>query len=433
MMTRFDAGRASEAPPLATGAVPVTVARAQLGDVLAQAAIDIGYQPVVDLDTREIVGYEALARGPRGGALESPDVLFAAARAAGRLDELDWMCQRQALMGALKAGLQAPHVLFLNVEPDTSGFMPLELRSLYARATSQMTVAVEVTERALTERPAALLGHVADMRAVGCAVALDDVGTEAGSLAMMAVLAPEVIKFDLQLVAGSADADIADVVNAVTAQAEHSNATILVERIETEADAQFAEALGARLAQGWLYGRRGPLTHAPPRPSSPVSVAATSRLDPRDTTPFALVSGARRVRRTGRALVDAMTHQLEEHARAAGDGAVLLSAFKHASAFSPDARARYAGLARSVAFCGVLGQDMPSEPAHGVRGALVHATDPLRLEWTVAVVSPHFAAALTAYDLGEEAPEDRRYEFVLTYDRELAVGAAASLMARVPR
>src|ERR1700692_4277865 len=75
----------------------------------------------------------------------------------------------------------------------------------------------------------------------------------------------------------------------------------------------------------------------------------------------------------------------------------------------------------------------PSEPAHGVRGALVHATDPLRLEWTVAVVSPHFAAALTAYDLGEEAPEDRRYEFVLTYDRELAVGAAASLMARVPR
>jgi hypothetical protein len=235
---------------------------------------------------------------------------------------------------------------------------------------------------------------------------------------MMSVLAPEVIKFDLQLVAGSADADIADVVNAVTAQAEHSGATILVERIETESDAQFADALGAELAQGWLYGRREPLTHAPPRPSHPVSVAATSR--------------ARRVRRTGRALVDAMTRQLEEHARAAGDAAVLLSAFKHASAFSPAARARYAGLARSVAFCGVLGQDMPSEPAPGVRGARVHATDPLRLELTVAVVSPHFAAALTAYDLGVEAPEDRRYEFVLTYERELAVAAAASLMARVP-
>jgi EAL domain-containing protein (putative c-di-GMP-specific phosphodiesterase class I) len=432
MMTSFHAGRAPEAAPPAPGADHGTLARAELGDVLAQAAIEVGYQPVVDLDSREIVGYEALARGPRGGPLEGPDMLFTTARAAGRLDELDWMCQRKALTGAMNAGLHAPHVLFLNVEPDTSGFMPLELRSLYARATSQMTVAVEVTERALTERPAALLGHVADMRALGCAVALDDVGTEAGSLAMMSVLAPEVIKFDLQLVAGSADADIADVVNAVTAQAEHSGATILVERIETESDAQFADALGARLAQGWLYGRREPLTHAPPRPSSPVSIAATRRLDPRDTTPFALVSGARRVRRTGRALVDAMTRQLEEHARAAGDAAVLLSAFKHASAFSPDARVRYAGLARSVAFCGVLGQDMPSEPAPGVRGALVHPSDPLRLESTVAVVSPHFAAALTAHDLGEEAPEDRRYEFVLTYERELAVAAAASLMARVP-
>ena len=85
----------------------------------------------------------------------------------------------------------------------------------------------------------------------------------------------------------------------------------------------------------------------------------------------------------------------------------------------------------ALAFCGVLGQDMPSEPAHGVRGALVHATDPLRLEWTVAVVSPHFAAALTAYDLGEEAPDDRRYEFVLTYDRELFDRQLISIPATV--
>ena len=431
MMTRFHAGGPSARlhAPLATE--PPASRPVELADVLAEGAVEVGFQPVVDLATRAVVGYEALARGPRGTALERPDLLFAAAREAGRLDELDWLCQRQALNGALAAGLRAPQVLFLNVEPDTSGFMPLQLRTLYARATSQMTVAVEVTERALTERPAALLGHVADMRALGCAVALDDVGTEAGSLAMMAVLAPEVIKFDLQLVVGSEEADIADVVNAVTAQAEHSGATILVERIESEAQAQFADALGARLAQGWLYGRRELLTGAPAPPPG-VVVRATSRLDPRDTTPFALVSGARRVRRTGRGLLRAMSRQLEHHARAAGHGAVLLSAFEHESLFSPDARERYASLARVVAFCGVLGQEMPSEPVPGVRGAMVHPSDPLGREWTVTVVSPHLAAALTAYDLGEEEPDERRYEFVLTYDRELAVGTAAALMARVP-
>ena len=203
-----------------------------------------------------VIGWEALARGPRGSELELPDRLFAAARAAGRLEELDWLCQRNALRAALDAGVRAPCILFLNIEPDTSGFLPLELRDLYARASAQMTVCVEVTERALTQRPGALLGHVADMRAMGVAVALDDVGTDADTLAMMSLLAPEVIKLDLALVQSSPDAEIAEVVHAVAAQAERSGATILVEGVETPEQARAGFALGASLAQGWLYGRR---------------------------------------------------------------------------------------------------------------------------------------------------------------------------------
>jgi hypothetical protein len=44
------------------------------------------------------------------------------------------------------------------------------------------------------------------------------------------------------------------------------------------------------------------------------------------------------------------------------------------------------------------------------------------------VVSPHVSAALTAYDLDDDAA---RYEYVLTHDRELAVAAATALMARI--
>ncbi len=51
------------------------------------------YQPVVDLDTRRVVGYEALARGPRDSPLHTPDALFAAARDQGVLVELDWACR----------------------------------------------------------------------------------------------------------------------------------------------------------------------------------------------------------------------------------------------------------------------------------------------------------------------------------------------------
>jgi DICT domain-containing protein len=67
-----------------------------------------------------------------------------------------------------------------------------------------------------------------------------------------------------------------------------------------------------------------------------------------------------------------------------------------------------------------------------VRGADLGDDDPLRGEWSVAVLGPHFAAALVAVDLGDDGPEhDRRFDFALTYDRELVTEAAAALMRRV--
>lgn len=404
--------------------------RAAFGDVLAEATVDVGFQPIVELQTCGVVGYEALSRGPRGTELEHPDELFAAARGAGRLDELDWLCQRRALRSALDAGLHAPSMLFLNIEPEATGFMPLDLRSLYAEATAQMTVAVEVTERALTERPAALLGHVADMRALGCVIAIDDVGAEPGSLAMMAVLAPEVIKLDLALIEAADSRQLAELIAAVTAQAERTGATILVERVETPRQAELAEALGARLAQGFLYGRRGRLTMPPPAHVDP-DVRATERPDPRDTTPFALVAERRVVRQATRRMLSSMSRHLEEQALRAGHGAVLLSSFERGERFGKALRARYARLARQVAFCGAVGERMRMEPAPGVRGGALTAGDPLTQEWSVAVVSPHFAAALTAHDLRDGVGDDALYDFVLTHDRGLAVASAASLMARI--
>jgi EAL domain-containing protein (putative c-di-GMP-specific phosphodiesterase class I) len=413
---------------------PVTRSRAlrdALADVLAEGAVDVGFQPVVDLASRRTVGWEALARGPAGTELERPDHLFAAARAAGRLDELDWLCQRTALQNALAAGVKGPSVVFLNVEPDTSGFMPLDLRALYAEATHEMTVAVEITERALTHRPAALLGHVADMRSLGVAVALDDVGTDRDSMAMMSLLAPDVIKLDLALVAGSPDAEVAGVINAVTAQAERSGATIVVERVETDEDALAAGSLGAELAQGWLFGSRGVLDELPQPPARAIVRPLASRSDPRDMTPFARLSAERDVRRASFPLLEAMGRHLEGQARALGHEAVLLAAFQDASRFAAAAE-RYADLAGGVAFVAALGRDMATEPAVGVRGGAIPFGDTLANEWCVTVVSPHFAAALSAHELDEhDAAGNPLYDFVLTYERELAVATAASLMARV--
>ena len=72
-----------------------------------------------------------------------------------------------------------------------------------------------------------------------------------------------------------------------------------------------------------------------------------------------------------------------------------------------------------------------------VRGATLDEDDPLGLEWDVCVLGPHFAAAFVARDLGDTGPDSsRRFEFAMTYDRELVVRVARRLMARltpVPR
>jgi EAL domain-containing protein (putative c-di-GMP-specific phosphodiesterase class I) len=414
-------------PPAARRNRSTRRTREAVGDVLAHKAVEIGFQPIVDLVSQRPVGFEALARGPAGTELEAPHALFDAAREAGRLDELDWLCQREALRAALRAGIRAPAVLFVNVEADASGFLPLDLRALYAEATAQMVVAVEITERALTGRPAALLGRVADMRALGCTVALDDVGTAADSLAMMAVLAPDVVKLDLAELARRPERELAEVVDAVASHAERSGTTVLVERIETAEEARLAATLGARLAQGWLYGPREHLVTAPPPPAER-HVRAAFHADPRDTTPFQLVAEGREVRRASREMLAGLSRHLEEQARALGRGAVLVGAFEEDAGFDAAARRRYAELAREVAFCGAVGTDMPVEPADGVHGGRLHAGDPLAREWTVAVVSAHASAALSA--CGPDA--DGQYDYVLTHDRELAAAATAALMARIP-
>jgi EAL domain-containing protein (putative c-di-GMP-specific phosphodiesterase class I) len=391
--------------------------RDAVGDILAEGAVHVGFQPVVDLASGAVVGWEALARGPQGTPLERPDRLFAAARAAGRLDELDWLCQRLALQAALRAGLHDGQVLFLNVEPGASGFMPLELRTLYAQATAQMTVAVEVTERALTARPAALLGHVADMRALGCAVALDDVGAEAASLAMLPVLAPDVIKLDLHVLLAADDRLVGEVAGTVAAHAERPGVTLLVERVEDDEEVSMARAVGARLVQGWLYGRRGHLEEAVPAPGQ-IVVRATTPADPRDGAPFALLTADGRGARHGSAaLVRALTARLVDMAERAGGHALLLGAFGAGPGFVAAEAERW--------------PELGSEPAPGVRGRSLPASDPAAHEWAVAVVAPHFAAALSAHDLGPDQSPASRFAFVLTHERELAVACAAALMARL--
>lgn len=403
--------------------------------MLAAGGVVSWYQPIVDIDSGVVVAYEALARGPAGSDLATPARMFDEARRVDLLPELDLACRAAALAGARSAGLTSPWTLFVNTEPETadSTLMSTPDDVIADADGAGVRVVVELTERALTSDPVRVLRLVDRIRARGWGVALDDVGVDRGSLALLPLLHPDVIKLDLRLIQQRPTAQIAEIVGAVNAEAERAGTTVLAEGIETAEHVLTARALGATLGQGWLFGRPGPL---PPRmpefAGAAIRVTARAPRNPL-ASPFRLAGAAGRTTRTAtkRLLIELSKH-LERQAMSAGETAVVVSTFQHASMFTPDTQRRYRRLVESAAFVGVLGEDIRAEPIPGVRGGHLRAGDPLLDEWDIVVVGPHYAATLIARDLGGDITDPtRRFEFLLSHDRELVVAVASLLMDRI--
>ncbi|TKJ19929.1 EAL domain-containing protein [Blastococcus sp. CCUG 61487] len=396
-------------------------------------AVHSVFQPIVDLDSGAVVAYEALARGPVG-PLERPDALFAAARAAGKLPELDEACRAAAFRGAVEHGLLAPTTVFVNVEPEVLDIAPLaDLLAIAGTAPRELRVVLEVTERALAARPAELMRTVERVRRLGWGIALDDVGADPMSLSFMPLLRPDVVKLDLRLVQGRPGAEAAQVMNAVNAYAESTGALVLAEGIETEAHLATARALGATLGQGWHFGRpaAGPaLDRAGGELRLPV--AEPARGDRATASPFGCLPPGTPLRRAPKSLLVELSKQLEREAVRVGETCVVAATFQEARHFTTATERRYAGLAAATGFVCAVGEGLDEEPLPGIRGATLDPADPVRGEWDLAVLGPHFSAALLARDLGSTGPDlEREFEYALTYERTTVIRATRELLSRV--
>jgi EAL domain-containing protein (putative c-di-GMP-specific phosphodiesterase class I) len=404
-----------------------------LTDVLATGIRSV-YQPIVRLSDRRVIAYEALARGPVGSPLEFPDVLFATAAREGLETTLDWECWRAALRGALQGGLPAERALFVNVEPSSArSWVPEIGDPLLEEALGRFPLVVELTERALANHATDLIPLAEDLRRRGARIALDDVGTDPRSVALLPFLRPDVIKLDLKLMHNSPSREIAEVVHAVNAESERSGAMILAEGIETEDHLHRALALGATHGQGWLFGRPGEMGAASNLLGAPSPLRRSSvKMLPTKRTPFEIVAAKRPLRRADKRLLLELSLSIERQTVNQGSAAVVMSTFQEARYFTPTTARRYANLARDAALVAALGVGIDPEPAPGVRGVPLHGDEALRGEWNVVVLAPHFGAAFVARDLGDAGPDrERRFDFALTHDRELVTEVARSMMRRL--
>jgi DICT domain-containing protein len=151
-----------------------------------------------------------------------------------------------------------------------------------------------------------------------------------------------------------------------------------------------------------------------------------------ESTPFELISEIRPVRTAPKSLLISLSRHLENQGLGSPEPPVVLATFRRASYLTTLTRARYAALAERAAFTGLLGPGMAAEPVPRARGVSPPVGDPIRREWDVIVVTPHFTGALVASDHFATLPEpDRRFSFRVTYDRDLVLEAARTLLGRI--
>jgi diguanylate cyclase (GGDEF)-like protein len=227
---------------------------------LRQAIIDGGfevyYQPIVDLQSNQISGCEALLRWrhPRRGMI-SPAEFIPVAEQTGLINQLgEWV-----LTTACAEAAKWPNniKLAVNVSPVQFRSDTLALKVVAALAASGLSAGrleLEITEAVLIRDDVAALAVLHQLRMLGVRIALDDFGTGYSSLSYLQRFPFDKIKIDRCFVAGIAEpGGSSSIIQAVMVISTARNITTTAEGVETEQQKELLRVLGCTEMQGYLF------------------------------------------------------------------------------------------------------------------------------------------------------------------------------------
>ncbi len=242
--------------------------------VLDEDLLAMAFQPVVDVRSHHVVGYEALARFHVEPA-QGPQRWFADASDVGLGIELELAAIERGLR--MQQSLPAGAFVAVNVSPPTalSGAFS---RLLQGAVSSQLVI--ELTEHVLVEDFDAIADALAPIRAQGVRLAVDDTGAGYAGFRHLLGLNPDIIKLDVCLTRGI-DSDPARraLAAALVRFSEDTDTKLIAEGVETADELSALVDLGIGWAQGYHLGRPGPMAASPPLAASlPGQVPAPARL-----------------------------------------------------------------------------------------------------------------------------------------------------------
>ena len=229
-----------------------------LHEILAGRKLSALFQPIIHMQSGEIIGYEGLIRGPSDSPLHAPMNLFKVARANDLTLEVEHLC-RQVVLERF-AELQLPGKLFLNVSPEC-----LLLRNARHGETLEYIehiginpdrVIIELTENQPTYDYELMREAVLHYRNMGFQIAIDDLGEGFSSLRLWSELRPEYVKIDMHFIQGiNNDPVKLQFVRSIQEIAEKSGTLVIAEGIETQTELLVLRDLGVAFGQGYHLGR----------------------------------------------------------------------------------------------------------------------------------------------------------------------------------
>jgi EAL domain-containing protein (putative c-di-GMP-specific phosphodiesterase class I) len=221
----------------------------------------VAYQPIVSWSRRTAFAYEALVRNEEP-TLRSPPDLFEAAERLGKLQDLGRMVRDRVARTLAEKPIDG--LLFVNLHA-----MELDDDSLVTQdaplSRHARRVVLEITERAPLERIRDVTARVAQLRALGYRIAIDDLGAGYAGLTSFAHLEPEVVKVDMSLIRDIDRSPMKQkLLGSIASLCRDLNIEMIAEGIETEAERDTLIRLGGDLCQGYLFAR-------PDKPWAPIN------------------------------------------------------------------------------------------------------------------------------------------------------------------
>lgn len=229
-----------------------------LQKIIIEDQIYTVFQPIVDMATLEVIGHEALSRGPVGSEFDNPLMLFAFAAECGLSFELDRLCRKKAFETVRK--IKTDKKIFVNTltmtihDPEFRGAYLKEL--LADLRMKPENVIFEVSEKMAIDNYDMFRAALKDYTDIGIVHASDDIGTGHSDLERIMELKPGFMKIDMSFVKDIDKSYIKqEIVRAMIQLGKSIDSIIIAEGIETIEEMEILKGLGVDFGQGFLFAK----------------------------------------------------------------------------------------------------------------------------------------------------------------------------------